>query len=206
MHLAGEALVEKSVKDPSTFYVANVACGVILLDAMTRHGVKNLIFSSTCAVYGEPRVVPIPEEHPRAPINPYGKPKLLFEQILGDYRNDAGLNYVSLRYFNAAGASQERGESHRYEMHLIPRVLQAIYAEAPYVEVFGTDYPTPDGTCVRDYVHVLDIADAHVRALEAVDRAAGESFNVRTSNLQCQLYRRFVFTHLQLPFSAIPLF
>src|SRR5882762_1448679 len=123
MHFAGEALVAKSVREPSTFYAANVACGVNLLDAMIRHDVKKLIFSSTAATYGEPEIVPIPEDHRQKPINPYGKSKLVFEHILADYRTYTGLNYVVVRYFNAAGASEERGEAHRCETHLIPRIL-----------------------------------------------------------------------------------
>jgi UDP-glucose 4-epimerase len=115
------------------------------------------------------------------PINPYGKSKLVFEQILADYRAYTGLQYVVLRYFNAAGASKERGEAHRVETHLIPRIFEAAIGAAPYVDVFGTDYPTPDGTCVRDYIHVLDIADSHVRALEEIDKVAGEAFNVGNS-------------------------
>ena len=181
MHFAGEALVAKSVREPSTFYAANVAAGVNLLDAMIRWGVKKLIFSSTAATYGEPETVPIPEEHRKVPINPYGKSKLVFEQILADYRAYTELKYVTLRYFNAAGASVERGEAHRVETHLIPRVLDAAIGAIPLVEVLGTDYPTPDRTCVGDYVHVLDIADSHLRALEEIDRVAGEAFNVRTS-------------------------
>ncbi len=181
MHFAGEALVAKSVREPSTFYAANVACGVNLLDAMIRHDVKKLIFSSTAATYGEPEVVPIPEDHRKSPINPYGKSKLVFESILADYRAYTGLQYVTLRYFNAAGASAERGEAHRVETHLIPRVLDAASGAAPHVDVLGTDYPTPDGTCVRDYIHVFDIADSHLRALEEIDRVAGEAFNVGTS-------------------------
>jgi UDP-glucose-4-epimerase GalE len=139
-----------------------------------------LIFSSTCAVYGEPHTLPIPEDHPKSPVSPYGKSKLAFEDILADYRKYAGLNYVSLRYFNVAGASRDRGEAHRTETHLIPRVLQGIQSGAPHVEVFGDDYPTPDGTCVRDYVHVLDIAHAHLRALEEIARVTGSAFNVGT--------------------------
>lgn len=181
MHFAGEALVAKSVREPSTFYAANVACGVNLLDAMIRHDVKKLIFSSTAATYGEPEIVPIPEDHRKSPINPYGKSKLVFENILADYRGYTGLQCVTLRYFNAAGASAERGEAHRVETHLIPRVLDAASGTAPHVDVLGTDYPTPDGTCVRDYVHVLDIADSHLRALEEIERVAGEAFNVGTS-------------------------
>ncbi len=181
MHFAAEALVAKSVREPSIFYATNVACGVNLLDAVTRHGVNKFIFSSTAATYGEPEIVPIPEDHRQAPINPYGKSKLVFEQILADYRGYTGLKFVALRYFNAAGASKERGEHHREETHLIPRVLDAASCGLPYVDVFGTDYPTPDGTCVRDYIHVLDIADSHVRALEEIDRVTGEAFNVGNS-------------------------
>jgi UDP-glucose 4-epimerase len=181
-------LVAKSVREPSTFYAANVGCGVNLLDAMVRHGVDKLIFSSTAATYGEPEVVPIPEDHRQAPINPYGKSKLRFEQILADYRAYTGLKYVTVRYFNAAGASKERGENHRVETHLIPRVLDTALGRFPEMEIFGFDYPTPDGTCVRDFVHVLDIADSHLLALEEIDRVQGEAFNVGTtsgySNLQ----------------------
>jgi UDP-glucose 4-epimerase len=148
---------------------------------MIRHGVKKLIFSSTAATYGEPEMVPIPEDHPKNPINPYGKSKLVFEQILADYRAYTRLAYVTLRYFNAAGASQLRGEAHRVETHLIPRVLDAARDAIPHVDVLGADYPTPDGTCVRDYIHVLDIADSHVRALQEIERVAGESFNVGNS-------------------------
>ena len=180
MHFAGEALVEQSMKAPSPFYVSNVARGIFLLDAMLRHRIKNFIFASTCAVYGEPHVVPIPEDHPKSPINPYGKSKLAFEDILADYRKYAGLNYVSLRYFNVAGASPARGEARRQETHLIPLILQAIQSSAPHVAVFGDDYPTPDGTCIRDYVHVLDIAEAHLRALKEIERLSGSAFNVGT--------------------------
>jgi len=181
MHFAGEALVAKSVREPSTFYAANVGCGVNLLDAMTRHAVRKFIFSSTAATYGEPEVVPIPEDHRKAPINPYGKSKLVFEGILADYKSYTQLQYATLRYFNAAGASKQFGEHHRVETHLIPRVLDAAAGLLPQVDIFGTDYPTPDGTCVRDYIHVLDIADSHVRALEEIDRISGEAFNVGNS-------------------------
>ena len=149
MHFAGEALVAKSVREPSTFYASNIAAGVNLLDAITRHGVNKFIFSSTAATYGEPHTVPIPEDHSKNPINPYGKSKLRFEEILSDYRAYTGLHFATLRYFNAAGASAERGEAHRVETHLIPRVLDAAMGIIPHVEVFGSDYPTPDGTCVR---------------------------------------------------------
>lgn len=181
MHFAGEALVAKSVREPSTFYAANIAAGVNLLDAVTRHGVKKFIFSSTAATYGEPKQVPIPENHHKDPINPYGKSKLRFEELLADYRGYTGLHYATLRYFNAAGASAERGEAHRTETHLIPRILDAATGAIPYLEVMGSDYSTPDGTCVRDYIHVLDIADSHLRALESIERISGEAFNVGNS-------------------------
>src|SRR6266851_2123597 len=160
MHFAAEALVAKSVREPSIFYATNVACGVNLLDAVT---------------YGEPEIVPIPEDHRKVPINPYGKSKLVFEGILADYKTYTGLDYVALRYFNAAGASKDRGEHHRVETHIIPRILDAASGGIPQVDVFGTDYPTPDGTCVRDYIHVLDIADSHVRALEEIAKVSGEA-------------------------------
>jgi UDP-glucose 4-epimerase len=178
MHFAAESQVEKSVREPSTFYVANVACGIHLLDVMMRRGVKKMIFSSTAAVYGEPEETPIREEHPKLPVNPYGRSKLLFEQILDDCRGYAGLQYVSLRYFNAAGASEERGEDHRNESHLIPRLLEVALGKLPKIQVNGTDYPTPDGTCIRDYIHVLDIAEAHVLALAHLERVSGQAFNV----------------------------
>jgi UDP-glucose 4-epimerase len=181
MHFAGEILVEKSVRDPSVFYRTNIAGGIQLLDVMLRHGVKKFVFSSSAAVYGEPKHVPIPEDHPKAPINPYGQTKWLFENILADYGRYAGLKYVSLRYFNAAGASAERGEAHRTETHAIPRILEVAIGARPQFEIRGTDYPTPDGTCVRDYVHIADIADAHLKALDGIDRVSGEAFNVGNS-------------------------
>jgi UDP-glucose 4-epimerase len=182
MHFAAEALVGKSMLVPSTYYAANVACGINLLDAMIRHGVNKIIFSSTAATYGEAQSVPITEEHPAMPINPYGKTKLMFEQILADYRAYTGLKYVVLRYFNVAGASAERGESRRDETHLIPNVLDTALGKIRQMEIYGTDYPTPDGSCVRDYVHVLDIADSHIRVLEEIDQMSGEIFNVATSS------------------------
>jgi UDP-glucose 4-epimerase len=180
MHFAGEALVEKSMKDLSAFYVTNIGRGIVLLDAMLRHRVKKFIFSSTCAVYGEPAIVPITEEQSKLPVNPYGKSKLIFEEILADYRKYAGLDYVSLRYFNVGGASPDRGECRRHETHLIPIVLNAVQAGHPHIQIFGTDYPTPDGTCIRDYIHVLDISDAHIRALENINHVSGSAFNVGT--------------------------
>lgn len=181
MHFAAEALVEKSVREPSTFYRVNVAGGIQLLDVMVRHGVKQIVFSSSAAVYGEPKQVPIPEDHPKDPINSYGKTKWIFETILADYALYAGLKHVSLRYFNAAGASHDRGEAHRKETHVIPKILEAAVGTIPRFEIRGSDYPTPDGTCVRDYVHILDIGEAHVKALSSIDRISGEAFNVGNS-------------------------
>lgn len=178
MHFAAEALVEKSVREPSIFYRTNVAGGIQLLDAMLRHDVKKIVFSSTAATYGEPKQVPIPEEHPKAPINPYGQTKWLFENILADYARYAGMKHVALRYFNAAGASELRGEAHRKETHLIPCILEAAAGQRARFDIYGHDYPTPDGTCLRDYVHVVDIAQAHILALQALDSVGGEAFNV----------------------------
>lgn len=182
MHFAAEAEVEKSVRLPSLFYRVNVAGGIQLVDSMIRNGVRRFVFSSTAAVYGEPREIPITEDHPKAPVNPYGHSKLRFEQILADYARDAGLKHVVLRYFNAAGASQQRGESHRNETHLIARLLEVAAGQREFFEVCGADYPTADGTCVRDFVHVLDIANAHVLALESLDRISGEAFNIGNSS------------------------
>ncbi len=179
MHFAGEILVEKSAREPK--YFLSRQCGwrnsfAGRDDPALR--VNKMVFSSSAAVYGEPRQVPIPENHPTVPINPYGQTKLLFENILTDYARYAGLRHISLRYFNAAGASQERGEAHRTETHIIPKILDAATGAIPHFEVRGTDYSTPDGTCVRDYVHVLDIAEAHVLALANIESVSGEAFNV----------------------------
>jgi UDP-glucose 4-epimerase len=181
MHFAAWSLVEKSMREPGAYYVENVAKGINLLDAMVRHGVFKLIFSSTAAVYGEPQRVPIPEDHPTVPINPYGRTKLTFERILEDFRLITGLQYASLRYFNAAGASAEHGEDHQPESHLVPILLQVALGQRPHAQVFGTDYPTPDGTCVRDYVHVVDIAEAHALALDRLEKVTGQAFNVGNS-------------------------
>jgi len=181
MHFAAEALVEKSVAEPSVFYRTNVSGGITLLDAMVRHGVSKIVFSSSAAVYGEPKQVPISEDDPKDPVNPYGQSKWRFENILGDYARYTGVKFVALRYFNAAGASKVRGEAHRKETHLIPKILEAATGEISKFEIRRTDYPTPDGTCVRDLVHILDIAQAHFLALSKMDSVAGEAFNVGNS-------------------------
>jgi UDP-glucose 4-epimerase len=181
MHFAAQSLVEKSVREPSEFFRVNVAGGIILLDAMVRNNLSRFVFSSSAAVYGEPEQTPIDEDCPKSPINPYGQTKLVFENILADYARYTGIKHVSLRYFNAAGASRDRGEAHRTETHLIPVVLEAAAGQREHFEIRGGDYATPDGTCVRDFVHVLDIAEAHVLALEMLDRVSGEAFNVGNS-------------------------
>jgi UDP-glucose 4-epimerase len=177
-HLAAEAFIDDSVRDPGLFYRTNVCGGLHLLDAMIRAGVRRLIFSSTAAVYGEPETVPIPEDARAIPCNAYGESKLAFERILAWYRTAHGLRYVSFRYFNACGATERCGESRKRETHLIPIALAAAAGERDGLDLFGTDYDTPDGTCVRDYVHVADIARAHLLALEAVDRIEPTAFNL----------------------------
>jgi UDP-glucose 4-epimerase len=178
IHLAAEAAVATSITDPARYFEANVGRGLALLTAMRRHGVTRMVFSSTASTYGEPQHVPISEAHPLQPISAYGESKLMFERILQWYHRAYGLKAVALRYFNAAGATAARGEDRPEETHLIPLVLSAALGQRPEVHVFGTDYPTKDGTCIRDYVHVADIARAHLRALEQIDTLGFEAFNV----------------------------
>ncbi len=168
MHFAASSLVGESVQEPLKYYRNNVARTVELVDAMRRHDVRNFIFSSTAAVYGEPVKTPIREDHPCAPTNPYGVSKHTVERMLADAATAYGLRYVALRYFNAAGAhpSAQIGERHQPETHLIPLILQVATGQRDHIKVFGTDYPTPDGTCLRDYVHVCDLTQAHLQALE----------------------------------------
>lgn len=168
IHFAAFTYVGESVAQPQKYYWNNVVNTLNLLDVMIENDVKNIVFSSTCATYGNPEYTPIDEKHPQSPINPYGKTKLMMEQIMADYETAYGLKYVALRYFNAAGcdADGELGESHDPETHLIPLVLKAIKGDIPQINVFGTDYDTEDGTCIRDYIHVEDLADAHMLAVE----------------------------------------
>jgi UDP-glucose 4-epimerase len=165
IHFAAFAYVGESVKEPQKYYINNVAGTLNLLSVMREAGVKDIVFSSTCATYGEPEYTPIDESHPQNPINPYGATKLIVERILADYQNAYGFRRIALRYFNVAGAFGEIGESHNPETHLIPLVLQAIKEGKP-VTIFGTSYDTPDGTCIRDYIHVEDLAEAHRLSLE----------------------------------------
>ena len=168
MHFAAHAYVGESVTNPRKYFRNNVEGGLSLLNAAVDAGIKKIIFSSTCAVYGEPAKVPIEESIPRQPVNPYGVSKLFFEQALEAYDRAYGLRFASLRYFNAAGADEsgEIGELHDPETHLIPLALRAAAGDGPSLQIFGSDYPTPDGTCVRDYIHVNDLASVHVKALE----------------------------------------
>jgi UDP-glucose 4-epimerase len=165
MHFAANALVGESMTNPSKYFRNNVACGLNLLDAMVEHGVRRFVFSSTCATFGVPERMPIDESLPQRPINPYGESKLMFEKVLRWYDEIHGLRFTALRYFNAAGASEKFGEDHRIETHLIPNVLKVALGQKEAVDILGTDYETPDGTCIRDYIHILDLADAHIRAL-----------------------------------------
>ncbi|MGE5605544.1 MAG: UDP-glucose 4-epimerase GalE, partial [Bacteroidota bacterium] len=170
IHLAAFSLVGESVQDPGKYFQNNISNGIILLDAMRACGVKHFVLSSTAAVYGEPERTPITEDHPKKPTNPYGFSKLTLEGILESYDRAYGLRYISLRYFNAAGADPEAeiGEDHQPESHLIPIILQTALGLRKEIQLFGTDYPTPDGTCIRDYIHVADLSQAHLLALEAL--------------------------------------
>lgn len=170
MHFAANSLVGESVTDPMKYYKNNVAATLTLLESMSKFNVQNFIFSSTAATYGIPDVDIITEDTPTNPINPYGQSKLMVEQILSDFHHAYGLQYVVLRYFNAAGAYEtaEIGEKHNPETHLIPIILQHLLGKRESISVFGSDYPTPDGTCIRDYIHVTDLATAHIKALEAL--------------------------------------
>ncbi|MCI8274500.1 MAG: UDP-glucose 4-epimerase GalE [Lachnospiraceae bacterium] len=182
-HFAAYAYVGESVLKPSKYYNNNVVNTLHLLDAMGKYQVKNLVFSSTCATYGVPEQMPITEEMDQRPINPYGASKLMIERILADYHQAYGLNYCCLRYFNAAGADPqgEIGESHTPETHLIPLILEAAAGDRDAIRVFGTDYPTRDGSCIRDYIHVTDLADAHLRAMEYL-RNGGDSACMNLGN------------------------
>jgi len=183
VHFAASALVGESMSQPTKYFRNNTVATLNLLDAMREAGVATIVFSSTCATYGDPVRVPIDETHPQTPVNPYGESKLMVEKILRWYGSAYGLKWIALRYFNAAGADPagEIGEDHDPETHLVPLVIGAALGTRPPVKVFGTDYPTPDGSAVRDYVHVMDLADAHRRALEGLDNGtASQAINLGT--------------------------
>lgn len=176
VHFAALAYVGESVSEPAKYFENNVEQGVALMGALLGTGVRRVVFSSTCATYGEPKQIPIPESSPQWPVNPYGWSKLLIERLLDSYDRAYGLKFASLRYFNAAGATERRGEHHEPETHLVPNVLAAALGEKPEVSVFGDNYPTPDGTPIRDYVHVADLADAHILALDHLRRGGDSVF------------------------------
>jgi UDP-glucose 4-epimerase len=187
IHMAAYSLVGESCEKPAKYYHNNVVAGLVLLDAMHECGVKKIVFSSTAATYGEPEAQPIFETAPTNPTNPYGETKLAFERAMHWYEQAHGLKYASLRYFNAAGASEKCGEDHDPESHIIPITLQAAAGKRAQVEIYGDDYPTEDGTCIRDYIHVIDLARAHILALDMLsERSAiynlgcgGDGYSVR---------------------------
>ncbi|MDG3546683.1 UDP-glucose 4-epimerase GalE [Methanobacterium formicicum] len=185
MHFAAFTYVGESVEDPQKYYLNNLRNTLNLLQVMNEFEVRKLVFSSTCATYGNPQKIPLTEDHPQNPINPYGQGKLMVEKVLKDYSSAYGLRYVSLRYFNAAGADPEGevGERHDPETHLIPLILDAAMGKREDIKIFGTDYPTTDGTCIRDYIHVTDLADAHIKALKYLeDGGESEVFNLGNGN------------------------
>lgn len=181
IHFAAFAYVGESVRNPAMYYENNVEQGVRLLGGLVEAGIRQLVFSSTCATYGEPQRIPIDEEHRQLPTNPYGWSKLFLERMMADYDRAYGLKFVALRYFNASGATTDRGEHHDPETHLIPLVLKNAQGEVDHVAVFGNDYPTNDGTCVRDYIHVLDLAEAHLLSLQYL-RAGNPSTAINLGN------------------------
>ncbi len=209
MHFAAYAYVGESVTDPEKYYFNNVAATLNLLKVMREFGVNKFIFSSTCATYGEPQVVPIPEDHPQNPINPYGMSKLMVEKVLADYARAYGLKSIAFRYFNAAGADPdgEIGERHDPETHLIPLVMEAILGGRK-LKIFGDDYPTEDGTCIRDYIHVVDLARAHILGLERL-LAGGESAVYNLGNGNGYSVKQIIETTekvsgLKVPFDVAP--
>jgi UDP-glucose 4-epimerase len=191
LHFAANALVGESMTNPGKYFRNNVANGLKLLDAAISNGVKKFVFSSTCATYGPPAQLPITEDLPQRPINPYGESKLMFEKILLWYHQIHGLEFVAFRYFNAAGATEKFGEHHRTETHLIPNVLRVPLGKAAQCEIYGTDYSTPDGTCIRDYIHIVDLAEAHILALAPgkqgfYNLGNGDGYSVREVVRACE--------------------
>jgi len=191
IHFAASALVGESMSNPGKYFRNNVANGLNLLEAAKENGVRKFVFSSTCATYGLPERVPMDESTPQKPVNPYGESKLIFEKMLLWFEQLHGLEFVAFRYFNAAGATGQFGEDHRIETHLIPNVLRVALGQKEQCEIFGTDYSTPDGTCIRDYIHILDLAQAHILALQPGKRGFfnlgnGEGYSVREVIDTCQ--------------------
>ena len=191
LHFAAHALVGESMTNPGKYFRNNVGGGINLLNAAVAAGVKKFVFSSTCATYGPPERVPMDEGLPQRPINPYGESKLMFERMLHWYQQIHGLEFVAFRYFNAAGASAQFGEHHRVETHLIPNVLKVALGQAAQCEIYGTDYPTPDGTCIRDYIHIVDLAQAHILAMTPGSQGFynlgnGDGYSVREVIQTCE--------------------
>ena len=191
LHFAASALVGESMTNPKKYFHNNAFNALKLADAAVACGVKKFVFSSTCATYGPPDKIPMTEDLPQRPISPYGESKLMFEKILQWYQKIHGLEFIAFRYFNAAGASEKFGEHHRIETHLIPRVLQVVLGQLPQAEIFGTDYPTPDGTCIRDYIHILDLAQAHILGLQPgragfYNLGNGDGYSVREVIQMCE--------------------
>ncbi|MGA8111948.1 MAG: UDP-glucose 4-epimerase GalE [Acidobacteriaceae bacterium] len=177
-HFAARALIPESVTNPAMFYHVNLTAATVLIDAVREAGIRRFVFSSTAAVYGDPVEVPIPEDHPKSPVNSYGETKLSYERLLTWYARAYGLSVCAFRYFNAAGATDERGEEHQPETHILPILFEAALGEREYFTIYGTDYPTPDGTCIRDFVHVLDIAQAHILALKRSEEPGFSVYNI----------------------------
>ena len=181
VHFAGYLFVPESVRDPAKYYTNNTANTLVLLDEMRLAGIGKFVFSSTSATYGEPQYLPMDEIHPQNPTTPYGMSKLFVEKMLQSFDDAYGMKHVALRYFNACGATESLGEDHDPEIHLIPLVLQTAMGKRTHISIFGTDYPTPDGTCVRDYIHVSDLAEAHLLALDYLDKN-GQSQQINLGN------------------------
>jgi len=178
IHFAAETLVEFSMTDPARYFINNILNGLTLLEVMRKYNCVKMIFSSTAATFGEPEYIPIDEKHPQKPINAYGESKLMFEKILDWYNKCYGLKFNVFRYFNAAGASERLGEDHDPETHLIPLVIKTALGKRKKLEIYGSDYPTKDGTCVRDYIHVVDLADAHILALDNLNKRSSAKYNL----------------------------
>jgi len=204
VHFAANALVGESMQNPGKYFGNNVGNGVKLLNAAVAAGVRKFVFSSTCATYGFPEQMPITEQTPQKPINPYGESKVMFERILEWYQRLHGLEFVAFRYFNAAGASARFGENHRVETHLIPNILKVALGQATQCEIYGTDYPTPDGTCVRDYIHIVDLAQAHLLAMTPgrqgfFNLGNGDGYSVREVIQMCEKVTGTKITALEKP-------
>lgn len=178
IHFAAETTIEYSMTDPGRYFENNVVNGIMLLDVMRNFGCKRMVFSSTAATFGEPKYTPIDEQHPQNPINAYGESKLMFEKVLDWYHKAYGLQFNVFRYFNAAGATERLGEDHRHESHLIPMIIKVALGQKEKLQIFGNDYPTEDGTCIRDYIHVVDLARAHILALENLEHHPNGKYNL----------------------------